>query len=94
VDDRNHQLIKSTERHEALFGIVEAIVFVGIGGTVKDSRRVDEVEAVLFDIQFAFRITPREPHEIIVYTKRICVKELSSGLTNELTGRERTARQR
>ena len=54
MDDRNHQLIKSTERHEALFGIVEAIVFVGIGGTVKDSRRVDEVEAVLFDISLRF----------------------------------------
>jgi hypothetical protein len=75
VDDRNHELIKNAECDEALLGIVEAIVFIGISRALKDSWRIDEIEAVLFDIQPALRITPREPYRGIVYTIRLCVKE-------------------
>lgn len=74
MDDGDHELIENTECDEALLGIVEAIVFVGIGGTLKDSLGVGKIEAVLFDIQLALRITPREPRNIIVYTIRLCVK--------------------
>src|SRR6266496_3803261 len=74
VDDGDNELTENAEGDEALLGIVEAIVFVGISGSLKDSWRVDEVEAVLFDIQLALRITPCEPHGAIVYTLRLCVK--------------------
>jgi hypothetical protein len=50
VDDGDHELIENAECDEALLRIVEAIVFVGIGGTLKDSVGIDEVEAMLFDI--------------------------------------------
>jgi hypothetical protein len=63
VDDGTHELIENAECDEALLGIVEAIIFVGKGWTLKHSGCVDKVEAVLFDIQLALRITPREPHE-------------------------------
>jgi len=74
VDDGDYEPIENTERHEALLGIVEAIVFVGIGGTPEDSLGVDKIEAMLFDILLAFRFTSREPHKTIVYTIRLCVK--------------------
>ncbi len=41
MDDGNHELIENAECDEALLGIVEAIVFVGVSGTFKDSWRVD-----------------------------------------------------
>ena len=77
MDDGDHELIENAECDEALLGIVEAIVFVGVSGTFKDSWCIDKIEAVLFDIQLALRITPREPHRIIVYTIRLFVKVTS-----------------
>jgi hypothetical protein len=61
VDDGDHELIENTQCDEAMLGILEAIVFVGIGGTLKDSLGVGKIEAVLLDIQLALRITPCEP---------------------------------
>lgn len=74
MDDGDHDLIQNTKGDKAPLGIIEAIVFVGIGRTLKDSLGVGEIEAMPLDIQLALRITPREPHKVIVYTIRLCVK--------------------
>ena len=47
VDNWYHYGLQHTERDEALLRIVEAVVLVGVGGTVEDLCRVDEIEAVL-----------------------------------------------
>ena len=85
MDDGDHEFIENPECHEALLGIVEAIVFVGKGRALKHPRSVGKVEAVLFDIQLALRVTPREPHRL-VYIRDAYASTLAAAQRTKLTG--------
>ena len=41
------------ERNEALFSIVEAVVFVRKCRSLEDTRTIDEVESVIFEVPLA-----------------------------------------
>ena len=53
MDDGDHELIENAERDEALLVIVEAIVFVSIGGPFKDSVGIDKQCCSIFSLRFA-----------------------------------------
>ena len=44
MDNRYDDAIQNAERDEAPLGIGKAVVLVGEGRTLEDSRRIDEVE--------------------------------------------------
>ena len=56
---------QETEGNEALFTIVEAIVFVGEGQTFEDSRSIHEVKPVLAQVDRALALGPRETHALM-----------------------------
>ena len=75
--------LEKPKRNEALFGIVEPIIFVTVGGTFKDSRRVDKVEAVQLEIGLAFCFTPSEAHTLVYIHYDYTSTSESVGLTNQ-----------
>jgi hypothetical protein len=71
-------LLRSPNCHQALFAVVESIIFVRNRRSVEDFRRVTEVELVSPEISSSFALIPFKEHRRNVYTYRYPVKMLSS----------------
>lgn len=56
VNYRNRDSSQKAKRLEPLFPIVEACIFKGVGRAFEDARCVDEVKAVIFEIEGALTL--------------------------------------
>ena len=77
MDNRNDDAPQQPKCHQPLLAIGEAVILVRKCDTSKDFFSVDEVKAVLFEIGSTLPFVPAD-HDIIVYTRRVCVKRGSS----------------
>lgn len=75
VNNGHGDALEKAQRHEALFLVTEAIVFIGERGAIENLFGVHEVEAVVLQIPLALRLVPREPHGLVyrhsVYTSSV-----------------------
>ena len=56
MDDGNGDASEQAKRNEALLVVGEAVVFKGEGGASEHTGSVDEVEAMLLDVQRALTL--------------------------------------
>lgn len=72
VDDGHRDALEQPQRHQALFLVTKAIIFVSERGAIENPFGVHEVEAVVLQVPRALRLVPREPHGLVyrhsVYT--------------------------
>lgn len=68
VNDRNGDTAEKSERYEALFSVVEPIIFEREGRALEYPWRIDKVEAMRLQVCPTFPFVPRETHRQSVYT--------------------------
>lgn len=56
VNDGHWDASQEAKRFEPLLTVGEAIVFKGVGRTPEDSRRIDEIKAVLLEVDRTFAL--------------------------------------
>ena len=77
MDNRDGYAFENSQCHEALFAVVESIIFIRNCRSVEDLCCVTEVELVSLEISSSFTLIPFKEHRRSVYTYRHSVKMLS-----------------
>ena len=72
VDNRNRYALEQAQRHKTPLVVTKTIILKRKGVALKYPFRVNEVEAVVFQVALALSLVPREPHRLVyrhsVYT--------------------------
>ena len=68
VDYRYRYAREQAESLEPLLAVAESVIFNSVRSSFKDARRIDEVKAVILEIDCALTLGPREPHHTSVAT--------------------------
>lgn len=74
MHERHADTSEEAQGHQALFRIVEAVVFKGERRASKDLLRIYKIQAVLSQVGAALRLVPGKLHLKTIYTDRIYVK--------------------
>ena len=68
MDDRDCNVRQQPQRYETMLVVIKAVIFESYRRSFKNPRRINEVNAMKFQIASALLFIPREPNRRIVYT--------------------------